>query len=401
MGLVKRHLMEMEDSGNFPPDELRGKYVCERHFSDPYINEMILRSGTNGCCSYCGRKGRVRDMYDLGRDMMWKITLYYSDIDDANLFLASDFYDDDDEEILGFKRVGPYVVPLENEVYNSVEEFVTALDLVTANDVLNDDIAIMFGAKQWISRDFYEENQTKHLSILWGKFCKEVTTHRRFTFLATPEYEGADNILDRLNNIIKEQKLCVLLPRGTELYRARKIKNPKKSYSFEDITSPPNESAFPNRMSPAGVSMFYASFDDQTPMHECVGEDAPVMIVGKFKTIKDLHVIDLTKIPNNSFWMKGWQENRFLHQFNEEITKPTDIADKNHLQYIPTQIITEYFRYMFQNDDYHIDGIIYGSAKTKERNVVLFCNQADSRNYVSRDVSIDIYNRTLVWKKIE
>ena len=65
--------------------------------------------------------------------------------------------------------------------------------------------------------------------------------------------------------------------------------------------------------------MFYASFDKKTPMRECVGDGSSVMIVGKFMTKKSLRVIDLTMIPTTSFWMDRWQENRFLHQFDEEL----------------------------------------------------------------------------------
>lgn len=390
MGFAKQHMQEMEESGNYPSSELMEKKVCTNHFYDLYINRKIENCGEEGYCSYCKKETIVHDMYDLGRDLLWKITLYYSDIDNANLYLASHFYDGDDEIIPGFKRIGPYVAPEENEVFDSVDELMEELDLVTDGDELNEDIKGMFSTEQWISKDFYEEDQIVHLSILWEKFCKEVTSQRRFTFLAAPNYEGNDNILERLNEIVIQQKLCRVLPKGTTLYRARKIKEPQEKYGFYDITSAPDKNSSPNRMSPAGISMFYASFDKETPMSECVGGDEPVMIIGKFKTCRNLMVLDLTRIPENSFWMDGWQENRFLHQFNKEITKPTDIKDTNHLQYVPSQIMTEYFRYMLSTKTgTRVNGIIYGSSKTAQRNIVLFCNQQDSRNFVERDVEID------------
>lgn len=392
-------MMEQEEKGDWPSTELQGKKVCTHHFFDRYINNRIKDCGEKGCCSYCGRKGVVRDMYDVGRDIMWKISLYYTDIDNADLQLASGFYDDDDEEIAGFKRVGPYVAPEENEVFDSIEELVTELDLCTDNDELDEDINGMFASEQWISKNIYQEDQTIYLATLWEKFCKDVTSHRRFTFLATPEFEGNDNILAHLHEIVIEQGLCKVMPAGTELYRARKISNPQNKYGFKDITSAPDKYAYPNRMSPVGISMFYASFEKETPVKECVGGNEPVMILGKFKTCRPLNVIDLTQIPPNSFWMDGWQENRFLHKFNTEITKPLNPDDSNHLQYVPTQVITEYFRYMFVNNKgQHIDGIIYGSSKSNERNIVLFCNQKESEKYLGSDVEIEEYDRALVWK---
>lgn len=110
--------------------------------------------------------------------------------------------------------------------------------------------------------------------------------------------------------------------------------DPNEKHEFKDITAAPDSKAFPNRMSPAGISIFYASFDKKTPMRECVGDGTSAMIVGKFKTKRQLRIIDLTLIPTTSFWMDGWQENKFLHQFNEEVTKPINPNDKNHLQYV-------------------------------------------------------------------
>ena len=313
--------------------------------------------------------------------------------------VGQNFYDDDEEEIPGFQRVGDFVLPVENTVYESTREMTFDLGLFTDNDELNEDIESIFTTDTWISKDIYEEDQTVHLAVLWEKFCKEVTHSRRFTFLATPEYEGYDNILDRLQIII-EQGLCKTLRKGTVLYRARKVDDSNKRYAFKDITAAPDALAFPNRMSPAGISVFYASFDKNTPMRECVGDGSSVMIVGKFKTKRPLRVIDLTMIPKTSFWMNGWQENRFLHQFNEEVTKPVNPEDKNHLQYVPTQVITEFFRYMFRDAKLQpIDGLIYGSSKTKERNIVLFCNQHDSQRFVDANVQIEIYESKAVWMK--
>ena len=52
--------------------------------------------------------------------------------------------------------------------------------------------------------------------------------------------------------------------------------------------------------------------------------------------------------------------------------------------YVPTQIFTEFLRYMFRTETgQNVDGMIYGSAKVKdERNVVLFCNNEQSKSYV-------------------
>ena len=204
-----------------------------------------------------------------------------------------------------------------------------------------------------------------------------------------------------LSDLIIEQGLVNTLAKGTKLYRARKVDDVKAEYGFNDITSPPEHFAFPNRMSPAGISMFYASFEKDTAKNECVGGDSAGLIVGTFETAKDLRVIDLTSIPEQSFWVNNWQENQFLHHFNENITKRVDPEDTNHLQYIPTQVFTEFLRYMFVAEDgQHVDGLIYGSSKTREKNIVLFCNHKESEKMVNRDVGIEKFERSIGWKAL-
>lgn len=343
--------------------------------------------------------------------ILWKIGLYYKRLDDAGLYLADGFYDDNQEVIPGFKRIGEYVVPNELTNYGSVDELMDGLDLVTDNEELNNDIKSCFSTGQWISSDIYDEDKSIKYANQWDRFVNTVTHRGRFTFLATPEFRiiiqekkgHSDDILSVLSDLIIEQGLVKTLAKGTKLYRTRKVDDVKAEYKFEDITSPPDIFAFPNRMSPAGISMFYASFDKNTATNECVGGGSVGLIVGTFETIRDLRVIDLTAIPEQSFWVENWQENQFLHHFNENITKRVDPKDTNHLQYIPTQVFTEFLRYMFKDDKrQQVDGLIYGSSKTQEKNIVLFCNQAQSENFVDKNnVIIDRFERTVGWTALK
>lgn len=411
MGFAKRLMMEMQENGDWPSSELADKFVCTCHFEDKYLNGIIRVHGRTGECSYCGKHSIVCDMETLCEQILWKIGLYYKRLDDAGLYLADGFYDDNQEVIPGFKRIGEYVVPNELTNYGSVDELMDGLDLVTDNEELNNDIKSCFSTGQWISSDIYDEDKSIKYANQWDRFVNTVTHRGRFTFLATPEFRNiiqekkghSDDILSVLSDLIIEQGLVKTLAKGTKLYRSRKVDDVKAEYKFEDITSPPDIFAFPNRMSPAGISMFYASFDKNTATNECVGGDSVGLIVGTFETIRDLRVIDLTAIPVQSFWVENWQENQFLHHFNENITKRVDPKDTNHLQYIPTQVFTEFLRYMFKDDKrQQVDGLIYGSSKTQEKNIVLFCNQAQSENFVDKNnVIIDRFERTVGWTALK
>ena len=392
MGQVKKMLMDLEERGDWPCG-LEHKYVCTRHFDDPYLNRLLMRYGEEKehTCSYCGRKGKVCSMQNLMEQVSWKIHMYFDDVNNASLLYADSFYDDEYEGIPGFKRVGEYIAPSEAQYFESTRDLMDDLGLETDNDELNEDIENTFATEEWIERDILHEDYAKTLLNKWLGFAKAVTHSRRYTFLATQDFlplikgeagERDTDILSSLKTLIVQQKLIQKLPTGTKLYRTRRVKDREKEYGFNDITAAPDKSATENRMSPAGVSMFYASFCKETAKEECVGDKKDALLWGEFYTKKTLIVLDLTKIPGPSFWMDNWQENQFLHSFNREVTKKLDAKDTNQLQYVPTQVFTEFLRYMFtdENGD-KLDGMIYGSSKTREQNIVLFYNQRESSGF--------------------
>lgn len=89
MGWVKKHMMDMQENGDWPSHDLSDKYVCTCHFQDKYLNGIIESHGKQGTCSYCGKKHTVCDMYTLCEQIVWKIGLYFNSLDDAGLYLVS------------------------------------------------------------------------------------------------------------------------------------------------------------------------------------------------------------------------------------------------------------------------------------------------------------------------
>lgn len=413
MGRVKEMMLEMEEHGDWPVG-LEDKYVCASHFDDIYLRNKVHSYGEDGVCSYCGKKRRVANMQKFGEFIATKILESYNDVNDAGLFDADDFFDEDDGTVPGFKEFCSYVVPDEAECYESISELMYELGLDVDNDDLRNDIENIFTTQEWVSRDLLiTEKKEVRMNDLWVKFSDMVKSKRRFTFLADPSYleiligskekygSSDKNILTVLYSLINQMKLLTILrPDEVLLYRSRKVDKLDSSYSFNDITSPPDKSAFNNRMSPAGISMFYASFDKNTAKGECSGEDSVGIIIGTFKPKRRLKVIDLTAIPNKiSFWMDYYQESIFLKEFNKQVTKSIDPKEKD-IEYIPTQVLTEYFRYMFKDFRKRpIDGVIYGSSKeTKNKNLVLFCDQEASSKYVELAGPIELYTKK--WTKV-
>lgn len=387
MGQVKQQWIEDESRGYSLPNE---RYVCARHFNDKYLQQYVQDNSISGKCEYCGRKTQVIDLRDFMEYAAGKITDHYGNPGDEALYLASSFYDDEDEEIPGFKRVGCFISPSHADNFESTAELLYDLDLTTDNDQLNKDIEDCFILDEWIQHHPYMMTEGQELSFMWEMFGRMVKHEQRFTFFKRPEFTGEklseDNslmdILTELGVRISEHNLYKELDIATELHRCRFIDVGEVVDTFDKITSPPDNKAKQSRMSPAGISMFYGAFDRNTAVIESSSDGITTSgshVVGKFKTKTKLKVLDLTDLPQLSFWMPyDWQVIEFLYSFRNEITKPIVRDDRIHIEYVPSQVFTEYLRYIYRGKGGEkIDGIIYKSSLSgaTNSNIVLFYNQ--------------------------
>ncbi len=62
----------------------------------------------------------------------------------------------------------------------------------------------------------------------------------------------------------------------------------------------------------------------------------------------------------------------FLHDLVRDMTKDVSKDGKEHIEYVPTQIVTEYFKYIFnKNRKRRIEGLVYPSSKEKSSNATV------------------------------
>ena len=151
------------------------------------------------------------------------------------------------------------------------------------------------------------------------------------------------------------------------------------------LQPPPPEKAAANRMSPAGIPMFYASDDLQTAIAEIAGHSwQPYALVGAFHSTRRLRLLDLTRRPAfPSYFDEARHAELGLAQFVKlfvyAITRPVIPDGRQHIEYTPTQVLTEYLRWMPENP---IDGIALPSAQTGKKTYVLFF---DSKSFADAD----------------
>ena len=124
-------------------------------------------------------------------------------------------------------------------------------------------------------------------------------------FLSIPEKhsEHPDDfttreILGKLIDIIRARGALIEIPAGRTFYRGRMINEPKSAdYDASTLGPPPPTSASANRMSPAGISMFYGCDDIPTVVAEIGSHTTKrFAVVGAFATTRPLQMVNLTAL---------------------------------------------------------------------------------------------------------
>jgi hypothetical protein len=83
----------------------------------------------------------------------------------------------------------------------------------------------------------------------------------------------------------------------------------------------------------------------------------------------------------------------FIAEFASDLSEPVDQDGREHIDYVPTQIVTEYFRRLFPSK---VDGILYASCQNDGgRSCVLFvdndgCREAALGWEMERDAALGL-----------
>ena len=233
----------------------------------------------------------------------------------------------------------------------------------------------------WCDYDWLTLDEDDALRFSWESFSKTVKHERRF-FLHYNEKSSGDSdphsslrLLSLISDYVEEFGLIHQLETGKNLWRARDNIADNNKIDAQTFGPPPRELATQsNRMNPPGIPMLYVAEKPQTAVLEIRQRYAKV---GQFKLARNAVVLDLTTLPKiPGIFSKPDRFNtlilRFIHHFTTEIIKPVARTDRTHIDYIPSQVVTEYFRdHKFKIG--MLDGIRFPSAADPgENNIVLF-----------------------------
>lgn len=375
--------MRLEELGlNKVPD----RYVCGKHIDDPAIRNFIRRESSRGYCDYCNRETSIVPLEDLMEFIMKAVARLYTDPANFMSYQSSE---------------GGYL----GNLYDSNEILQEHFELDIPDNKLFDDVFRSLDLnKPWADEMEYHDSPSDVMIYSWAYFKKVVKHRSRYFFGLVKDLNSGDyhihpeDMLDEIADSIKNFGLAKVLDKGTPLHRCRQHSKDDISVTVaEGMTSPPEKFAVsPNRMSPAGISMFYGAFELETSVAETVdlsNTDVDYFTTVTFITKRELNVIDLSRLPNypSPFDAKKQKDRfriSFIRDFVADLVSPISRDGRVHIEYVPTQIITEYFRFPFSEklkSEKQIDGIIYPSSKNGKKACVLFFDNCESLEVLKMD----------------
>lgn len=185
-------------------------------------------------------------------------------------------------------------------------------------------------------------------------------------------------MLEELATTVNQIGLNRTLPAGTKFFRVRTHGVAEEYTTAKELGPPPNSVAKAGRMSAAGIPVFYGALDEETAVAETMGKD-PAASIGTFELMRDLSVLDLNRLPGVPSIFDQSQIGlrtplRFLHHFRYDISQPIELDGREHVEYTPTQVVSEFIKHRFRDaEGRSVEGVLYPSARRSEGiNIVLF-----------------------------
>lgn len=380
MGATKRYLEEQEGLYNFDSKEL----VCSHHIQEDFIKKFILTNGKKGMCDYCECNRKVIELSEVLKLIVVGINYYYEDPNNSR-YINHDAEYGLDGNIMHFNEMF-YDLGLEIDDSELCDDIIKYLDNQSLYCLIN---------------EYTSESEYYHET--WNNFKEIVKNKARYVFYYKNQFSGFNtgnpiDVLDKVQHSILHFNLFREISTTEKLYRCRQHvnKNEIDDLGINIASNPTANCKTNNRMSPAGISMFYCSTNKNICINEVVNFDnneKPFYTTAYFHSKDNLKLVDLTKLPviPSAFDEKNnWQIETlfFLKDFIKDISKPIDGNDAI-IDYVPTQIVTEYIRY---NPNLKVDGLIYpSSTDISKENYVLFMNHEESLNrldFISKSIKI-------------
>lgn len=349
MGFAKHDMITCQERGYGHSE----KTVCRECIGNQALKNYIKTYGMRAKCDYCGKTRLSLPLEDLMPAIMSGISYQYD--------RAVDVLPCDDGEYLGTTYSTEDLI--RTELYDEID---------VADERILDDIISIMEDDVWCEADPFAERQEEQEFNDWENFCKLVKTKVRYVFYQTKQksddMSDPVGILDKIADHMSRLNLKRRIDRTQLLYRGRTHEDETWFTELEDFAPPPFDKTPDGRMNAAGINIFYLTLEPETSLSEISTIGRDFASIATFRLKETITVVDLTKIDSvrlpSIFDEKERNKRsaiRFLRRFVENISQP---AVHKAIDYVPTQIVTEYFRHVYVHPKYgSVQGILYNSAQ--------------------------------------
>ncbi len=311
--------------------------VCPNCFKDLELQSYIESSTTkHGNCIYCSS----------------------SEVELLDLEELLDFF----AEFVELFKKDPNGIPLIEIIQ---KDWLFFTNRMAGTKLLSDILATLNGTLKHPNTEVsYLQDITDNISY-WEQLKNDIKWNRRYlSKLSDIEDLGWDKHFYEVTHISPNETL----------YRARiHYEENGSPFPVDKMGAPPNDKVGEGRANPMGIPYLYLSKSKHTTLYETRALLHDEISIGEFKVKKGSKVslVDFTE-KSGAFMGAGFLMNhakRILLKklISKDLSKPIRRYDSI-IEYVPTQFICEYLRYIIQ-----ADGIIFESSLHPDgQNIVLF-----------------------------
>jgi HEPN/RES N-terminal domain 1/RES domain len=346
--LTKRHMEQVEEQGWAAGDES----VCTVCVSEESLEAAIrLAETTDVACSFCGASpaGPIEAL----------LAPFMAGVRREFEHAADSVYWDG--------REGGYQAPTLDS-WDLIDHYAD----IFVGDGLLEVIRDAVLDETWVASDWAWSSRDEALTESWDTFCHIIKYETRYVIWRqrSETQNGGSGaipparILDAVGDLVDlyPEWLTAEIDPSVRLWRARPHDADEQVESASDLGTTPVAKSRSNRMSPAGIPMFYGAFDARTAALEAVqGTDKAISSTAAWVVSVPAKVLDLTNLqPIPSVFAPNGDERPqwiFLHYFARSLRAKVELED---IDYVPTQVVTEYFLRIFGEGSF-FDGLQYMS----------------------------------------
>lgn len=360
--MAKRMWMEAEERGWDSSDE----FVCTGCLDDYALEAAVTAAADDQeACSFCGAIGAAPiDVFT-----------------EAFMVGIRHEHEDANEGVSYNSAEGGFIFLGDNwDTYDLVDHYWD----VMPGEGLAERMKEILHERTWVERDFAVRRRDTVLRDAWDGFSEAVKYRTRYVLWLVEDPEDWRNepgevppgrVLYSIGSILDELGLIRELRATTAIWRAQTHRDPELESPVTAGrlgTAPRTHAKQANRMSPAGIPMFYGAEESATAIaevtrHLAAGKDH--VTVGAFTSTEPINVVDFTSLPKSiSIFDPDLghlsRQVEFLNEFVAEMSRPV-APDDEQIDYVPTQIMTEFFLRVYERAAVgrpDIKGIRYPSA---------------------------------------